>query len=45
VSREALGHLPGGDDRVTPIVEADDLGQQLCAEPSAIALDAIDRQP
>jgi hypothetical protein len=30
------------DDRVAPVVEVDELGQELCAHPEAVAGDPID---
>ena len=32
------------DDRVTPVVEADELGQQLGAQPVPIARDGVDSE-
>src|SRR6266849_4956637 len=40
---EALGYRAVGDDRVAPVVQADELGQQFGAQSVTVAFDAVDR--
>src|SRR5258705_7980593 len=42
VVEELVRDTPRGDDRVAPVVELDELGQQLRAHPEAVAGDAVD---
>src|SRR6266566_3897327 len=44
VLEQVLGHLAAGDDRVAPVVEPDQLRQQLGAQPVAVAPGAVDGQ-
>src|SRR6266566_8461103 len=41
---EVFGDGSGGDDRIAPVVEADQLRQQFRAKPAPIAFDAVDGQ-
>ena len=43
-SRSASGTPPSTDDRVAPVVELDQLGQQLGAHPEAVAGDPVDHE-
>src|SRR2546421_2810627 len=41
---DAEGDVPGLDDRIAPVIEADQLREQLGAQPMTVAADPIDLQ-